>query len=70
MRIAVQATGETYEGQLVEDDFGMLRLITSKPARIDFVLSAVLALSWRIVATTPAERELLEAHGFGSGRIQ
>jgi hypothetical protein len=70
MTIAVPATGETFEARLVADDFGVLRLIAGKHARIDYVLSAVLALGWRVVDATPAERALLETQGFASGWVQ
>jgi hypothetical protein len=33
-------------------------------------LTAVLKIGWRIVRASPEEQALLEAHGFGSGRIQ
>jgi hypothetical protein len=38
--------------------------------RVQILLSAALQNGWRIVNATPAERALLEAHGFGSGRAQ
>ena len=37
---------------------------------VDYVPAAVLKIRWRIVATTPVERAMLEAHGFVSGRVQ
>jgi hypothetical protein len=37
---------------------------------VQILLSAALQNGWRIVKTTPAEQALLEAHGFGSGRVQ
>jgi hypothetical protein len=30
----------------------------------------VLGFGWSIVGASPAERALLDAHGFGSGRVQ
>jgi len=30
----------------------------------------VLKIGWRIVAASPEEQALLDAHGFGSGRVQ
>jgi hypothetical protein len=38
--------------------------------RIAYVLKPVLEIGWRIVESAPDERALLEAHGFGSGRVQ
>ena len=35
-----------------------------------YLLSAVLTIGWRIVRASPEEQALLEAHGFGSGRVQ
>jgi hypothetical protein len=40
------------------------------PGRVDYLLAAVPSIGWRIVNATAAERALLEAHGFGSGRVQ
>jgi hypothetical protein len=34
------------------------------------LLSAALQNGWRIVRASPEEQALLDAHGFGSGRIQ
>ena len=34
------------------------------------LLTAVLKIGWRIVASTPEELPLLEAHGLASGRVQ
>jgi hypothetical protein len=38
--------------------------------RAQILLSAALQTGRRIVESTPRERELLEAHGFASGRVQ
>jgi hypothetical protein len=35
-----------------------------------YLLSAVLKIGWRIVRASPEEQAMLEAHGFGSRRIQ
>ena len=34
-----------------------------------YLLSAVLKIGWRIVRASPEEQVLVEAHGFGSGRV-
>jgi hypothetical protein len=67
--IAIPTTGETFEAQLVADDRGVLQLLQVRP-RVDYLVAAVLKIVWRIVDSTPAERALLEAHGFASGRVQ
>ena len=38
--------------------------------RVQILLSAALQNGWRIVSASPEEQALLEAHGFGSGRVQ
>jgi hypothetical protein len=35
-----------------------------------YLLSAVLTIGWRIASASPEEQALLDAHGFGSGRVQ
>ena len=35
-----------------------------------YLLSAVITLGWRVVRASPEEQALLEAHGFGSRRLQ
>jgi hypothetical protein len=74
VRIAVPATGETFEAQLEEDEFHMLWLIDRHPRtgqrRVWLLLPAALKHGWHIANATPAERAMLEAHGFGSGRVQ
>jgi hypothetical protein len=65
----IPATGERFEARLVEDDLGVLHLLQVRP-RVDYLLAAVLKIGWRIVSATPAERAMLEEHGFGSGRVQ
>jgi hypothetical protein len=69
----LRATGETSEGQLEEDTFHMLWLFLRlrwNSGRVQLLLSAALQNGWRIVEATPAERALLDAHGFATGRIQ
>ena len=72
MTIAVPTSGGwTFEAQLEEDEWHMLWL--NSPNRVmgkrqgRCLLSAVLKIGWRIVESTPEERALLEAHGFGRG---
>jgi len=52
----------------------MLWLVDRHPRtgkrRVWLLLSAALKNGCHIVNATPAERALLTAHGFGSGRIQ
>jgi hypothetical protein len=55
--------------QLVEDERGVLHLLQLRP-RVDYLLGAVLKMGWRIANATADERAILEAHGFGSGRVQ
>jgi hypothetical protein len=38
--------------------------------RVQILLSAALQNGWRIVHASPEEQGLLEAYGFGSGRVQ
>jgi hypothetical protein len=38
--------------------------------RVQILLSAALQNGWRIVHVSPEEQALLDAHGFGSGRLQ
>jgi hypothetical protein len=71
--ISSPATGETSEAQLEEDTFHMLWLVhrnRRNSGRVQILLSAALQNGWRIVDASPAEQALLEAHGFGSRRIQ
>jgi hypothetical protein len=44
-------------------------LLQARP-RIDFLLAAILKIGWQIASATVDERAVLEAHGFGSGRVQ
>jgi hypothetical protein len=67
MTILVPRTGERFEAEVIADERGVLHLIAR---HVDDRLAAVPKIRWRIVETTPAERALLEAHGFGSGRVQ
>ena len=68
------ARGETFEAQLEEDEWHMLWL--NSPNRVTgkrqgrYLLSAVLKIGWRIVKASPEEQAMLEAHGFGSRRVQ
>ena len=78
MTLSVPTSGGwTFQATPEEDEFHMLWL--NSPNRITgkrqgrYLLTAVLTLGWRIVDSTPAERALLEAHGFrrrhGGGRF-
>ena len=55
-------------GRVEADEHGVLWLIDAEGVR--YQLAVVFQGGWRIVDATPAERALLEAHGFGSGRDQ
>jgi hypothetical protein len=71
--IAAPASGETSEAQLEVDEFHMLWLVhrnRRNSGRVQILLSAALQKGWRIVSASPEEQALLEAHGFGSGRVQ
>jgi hypothetical protein len=68
MTILVPATGERFKGELIEDGQSVLLVTEEKSTR--YQLAVILKAGWRIVNATPAERAMLEAHGFGSGRIQ
>jgi hypothetical protein len=71
--ISLPATGETSEAQLEEDEFHILWLVHRNPrnsGRVQILLSAALQNGWRIVSASPEEQALLDAHGFGSGRVQ
>jgi hypothetical protein len=66
--MTISAPGGTFEVQLEEDEFGVLWLLGADGTR--YQLAVVLQGAWRIVQTTAAEQAMLEAHGFGSRRIQ
>jgi hypothetical protein len=74
MTIELPLSGETFEAELKEDDGGVLwlhELNTVGADRMGFYLLAdVLKLAWRIVSASPEEQAMLDAHGFGSGRVQ
>ena len=65
MTILVPATGERFKGELIEDGQGVLLVTEEKSTR--YQLAVILKAGWRIVNATPAERAMLEAHGFGRG---
>jgi predicted lipid-binding transport protein (Tim44 family) len=69
MTIRIPAIVGRFDVQLVPDERGVLHLLQQQP-RVDYLLAAVLKIGWRIVDSTPDERALLKAHGFGSGRVQ
>jgi hypothetical protein len=62
------ATNETFQAQLEVDAGGALWLRDDIGGR--YQLAVALQGGWRVVDSTPAEREVLEAHGFASGRMQ
>jgi hypothetical protein len=74
MTIELPLSGETFDAELKEDDGGVLWL--HEPNRVSdermgfYLLADVLKIGWRIVAASPDEQALLDAHGFGSGRVQ
>jgi hypothetical protein len=73
MTIALSVSGQTSEPQLEEDEFHMLWLVhrnRRNSGRLQILLSAALQNGWRIVRASPEEQALLEAHGFGSRRVQ
>ena len=49
---------------LIEDESGVLYLRSSRSGVALCSLQGVLDLGWGIVTISPAERELLSAHGF------
>jgi hypothetical protein len=61
-------TYETFEAQLRADDQDVLGLIDATDGR--YQLAVALQGGWRILDAPPTERALLEAHGFGSRRVQ
>jgi hypothetical protein len=65
-------SGETFEAELEAEETGVLMLYEPSRARMRafYPLAAVLKIGRRIVRASPAERALLEEHGFGSGRVQ
>jgi hypothetical protein len=59
--------------QLEEDEFHMLWLVQRNrrnSGRVQILLSAALQNGWGIVSASPEEQALLDAHGFGSGKVQ
>ena len=74
MTIAVSKNGPRFEAQLDEDEHGNLCLYQLGRTRgerlVSWGLGAVLGFGWSIVGASPAEHALLDAHGFGSGRVQ
>jgi hypothetical protein len=71
--ISLRATGETSEAQLQEDEFHMLWLVhrnRRNSGRVQILPSAALQSGWHMVHASPEEQALLDAHGFGSGRVQ
>jgi hypothetical protein len=72
--ITAPLSGDTFEAELEVDESGVLMMyessrITGKRMAF-YPLAAVLKIGWRIVSASPEEQALLDAHGFGSGRMQ
>jgi hypothetical protein len=61
-------TGDTFVSRAEADEHGVVWLIDAEGVR--YQLAVVLQGGWQITDSTPAERAMLDAHGFGSGRIQ
>jgi hypothetical protein len=72
MTIAVPLSDETFEAELEADESGVLMLYEPSRAkhRAFYPPAAVLQIGWRIVAASPEEPAVLDAHGFGSGSVQ
>ncbi len=73
MTIAVPTCGGwTLLAELDADGSGVLMLYepSSAQRRAFYPLATVLKMGWRIVAASPEERAMLEAHGFGRGWVQ
>jgi hypothetical protein len=73
MTIAVPTSGGwMFEAELVADGSGVPMLYEpSRVKRRTFCqLAAVLKIGWRIVAASPEEQAMLDAHGFGRGWVQ
>jgi hypothetical protein len=63
--VEIPATGERIEARLIQDNDPSVPLsITLGPSgRVAYVVANMLAVGWRIVECTPAERAIMEAHG-------
>ena len=61
-------TGETFVGRVEADEHGVLWLIDAEGVR--YQVAVVVQGGWRMVDATPAGRAVLQAHGFGRGRVQ
>jgi hypothetical protein len=73
MTIELPLSGETFEAELKEDDdvLSLHERNRLSDDRMEFyLLEDVLKLGWRIVSASPEEQALLDAHGFGSRRVQ
>ena len=62
------ATNETFQARLEADDQACCGYST--PSRVRYQLAVALQGGWRVADSSPAEQTLLDAHGFGSGRVQ
>jgi hypothetical protein len=73
MTIELPLSGETFEAELKEDDdvLSLHERNRVSDERMEFyLLEDVLKIGWRIVSASPEEQALLDAHGFGSRRVQ
>jgi hypothetical protein len=73
MTIELPLSGETFEAELKEDDdvLSVHERNRVSDERMEFyLLEDVLKIGWRIVSASPEEQALLDAHGFGSRRVQ
>jgi hypothetical protein len=61
-------TGEMFGGRVEADEHRIFWLIDAEGVR--YQLAVVFQGGWRIMDATPAEQALLDAQGFGSGRVQ
>jgi hypothetical protein len=68
VRITIRTAQSEFVARVEADEQGILWLVDAEGAR--YQLAVALQGGWRIVDATPAEHALLEAHGFGSGRVQ
>jgi hypothetical protein len=74
MTIQLPLSDETFEAELVQDELGVL-WVAERAAVAGVVmdyrrLAQVIDIGWRIVSAKPHEQALLDAHGFGTERLQ
>jgi hypothetical protein len=64
MTIIRPSRGETFEADLIAGERRSLWVTIRNAQEGRYTLRAVFAVGWRIIATSAAERALLEEHGF------